>query len=265
MLTFRDFITGLRRLEIDRSSPVMVHARLEAFGEVHGGAETVLGALMSSFDTLVMPTFTSKTMIIPELGPLDNAITYGSGKDTNWRAEIFTPHLPCDPQMGVLAESLRSHPQAQRSSHPILSLAGMHADEILASQTLKEPLRPIQVLKENSGWVLLMGVDQTANISLHYAEWAAGRKQFVRWALTPTGVAPCPSFPGCSDGFNAISPHLAEVLRSSEVGSATILAMPLPELLDTAIASIKEYPLALLCDREDCERCNTIRAAAIEL
>ena len=89
MLTFRDFITGIRKLEIDRSRPVIAHASLSAFGEVHGGAETVVGALLSSFDTFIMPVFTYKTMLIPEIGPLDNAIVYGSGKDTNRMAEIL--------------------------------------------------------------------------------------------------------------------------------------------------------------------------------
>ncbi len=69
MLTFRDFITGFRRLEIDRSRPVIVHTSLSAFGEVHGGAQTVLGALSSSFDTFLMPAFTYKSMITPEVGP----------------------------------------------------------------------------------------------------------------------------------------------------------------------------------------------------
>ena len=63
MLTFRDFSTALRKLEIDRSSPVIVHSSLSAFGELHGGAETVLGALLMAFNTLVMPTFTYKTKI----------------------------------------------------------------------------------------------------------------------------------------------------------------------------------------------------------
>src|SRR5512139_3497860 len=100
MLAFRDFISGIRKLEIDRSLPVVVHASLAAFGEVHGGAETVLGALLSSFNTIIMPAFTYRTMIIPELGPNEKAMIYGSGKDTNRMAEIYGPHRPSDPMMG---------------------------------------------------------------------------------------------------------------------------------------------------------------------
>ncbi len=142
MLTFRDFITGFRKLDIDHSRPVIVHASLSAFGEVHGGAETVLGALSSSFDTLIMPVFTYKTMITPEVGPPDNAITYGSGKDTNRMAEIYRPDMPADTMMGVVAESLRTHPKALRSMHPILSFAGINAKQILDSQTHQRTTPP---------------------------------------------------------------------------------------------------------------------------
>lgn len=264
MPSFRDFITGIRKLDIDRSLPVIAHASLSAFGEVQGGTGTLVGALLSSFDTFIMPAFTYKTMIIPEIGPLDNAIVYGSGKDTNRLAEIFTADMPVDPMMGVVAEALRRHPKATRSSHPILSFTGINALSILEAQTINEPLLPIQALKEAGGWVLLMGVNHTANTSIHFGELLAGRKQFVRWALTPTGVVTCPRFPGCSDGFEAISSELDAVVRSVKVGDAMIQAMPVAELVDRVCAMLKESPTALLCDRADCGRCNTIRAAFIE-
>jgi aminoglycoside 3-N-acetyltransferase len=263
VLTFRDVTTGFRKLEIDRFRPLIVHASLAAFGEVHGGVDTILGALFSSFNTFIMPTFTYKTMITPGLGPPDNAITYGSGKDINRRAEFYRPDMPADPMMGALAEALRTHPKAARSTHPILSFAGINAKPILDAQTIQEPLLPIQTLTDEEGWVLLLGVDQTVNTSIHYAEWRAGRKQFVRWALTPKGVVICPGFPGCSDGFEAISTQLDGVIRKVEVGQAVIQAIPLVKLVDTVCAMIKDDPTALLCAREDCERCNAVRASVV--
>ncbi len=260
MLTYRDFITAIRKLEIDRSRPVIVHASLSAFGEIQGGVETVLGALTSALKSFIMPVFTYKTMVTPELGPPLNAIGYGSGIDTNRMAEIYTPEMAADPIIGVVAEALRLHPKAERSTHPILSFAGINATGILASQSMDEPLNPIQALNEASGLVLLMGVDQTVNTSIHYAEKLVGRKQFVRWALTPEGVAECPGFPGCSDGFEAITPKVEEVTRSIPVGEAMLQAIPLGHLLDVACEMIKNDPEALLCDRKDCQRCNAVRA-----
>lgn len=264
MLTFRDFITGFRKLDIDHSRPVIAHASFSAFGEVHGGVETVLGALLTSFDTLVMPVFTYKTMITPEIGPSDNAIIYGSGKNTNRMAEIYRPNMPADTMMGVIAEALRTHPKAHRSKHPILSFAGINAKQILDSQSINEPLLPIQTLIDEEGWALLMGVDQTVNTSIHYGEQLAGRKQFIRWALTSKGVIPCYGFPGCSDGFEDITSHLDEVIRKVKVGEGVIQAIPLVNLMATVCGMLKANPLALLCGREDCARCNAVRASVVQ-
>lgn len=259
MLAFRDFITAFRKLDLDGSRPVIVHTSLSAFGEVHGGAQTILGALISSFGTFIMPTFTYKAMIIPEVGPPDNAIAYGSGKDTNRMAEIFRPDMPADHLMGVVSEALRTHAGAQRTLHPILSFAGINAAQILDSQTIKHPLLPIKKLMDAQGWVLLLGVDHTVNTSIHYYEQLAGRKQFTRWALTPKGIVRCTGYPGCSQGFEAVASRLAGVVRPVELGKALIQAIPLVQLAETVSGLIQDDPAALLCAQEDCARCNAVR------
>jgi aminoglycoside 3-N-acetyltransferase len=261
VVTFRDLITGFRKLDIDRFKPIIAHASLKSFGEVHGGADTLLGALLFSFNSVIIPAFTYKTIIIPELGPAANGITYGSGNDTNKKAEFYRPDMPVDQKMGALAEAVRTHPKSARSIHPILSFSGINAKPILDSQTMQEPLLPIQTLANEQGWVLLLGVDQTSNTSIHYGENLAGRKQFIRWALTPKGVIACPGFPGCSDGFEAFSPQLGDAFRRVEVGEAVVQAIPLITLVDTVCTMIKDNPSALLCVREDCERCNEVRAS----
>jgi aminoglycoside 3-N-acetyltransferase len=259
MLTFRDFSAAFRKLEIDHAQPVIAHASLSAFGEVHGGADTLLGALLMSFNTLIMPVFTYKTMITPEAGPPVNGMRYGSGKDSNQMAEIFYPEMRADKMMGSLPEALRVHPKAQRSSHPILSFVGVNAAEILESQSLQEPLNPIAKLVEGGGWVLLLGVDHTVNTSIHYGEKLAGRKQFVRWALTPQGVVECPGWPGCSLGFQAIAAWVEDTTRRVEVGAAEIQAVSLASMMEAVSAAIAEDPQALLCGQEDCERCQAVR------
>lgn len=259
MLTFRDFSAAFRKLELDRSRPVIAHASLSAFSEVHGGADTLLGALLMSINTLVMPVFTYKTMVTPEIGPPGNGIHYGSAKDANLMAETYHPEMQADKMMGRLSEALRRHPKAQRSNHPILSFAGVNADEVLASQTLEEPLNPIGRLADAQGWVLLLGVDHTVNTSIHYAEKLAGRKQFVRWALTDKGIVECPGWPGCSLGFQAIVPRLEAATRRVEVGEAEVQAVPLASLIEEAMRMLAEDPLALLCTRDDCERCQAVR------
>jgi len=261
-LSFRDLYTALRKLGLDRKRPVIAHASLSAFGRVTGGAVTVVGALISISDSLIMPAFTYKTMVIPEVGPLGNAIDYGSGMYTNRMAQFFHPDMPVDRLIGSIPEALRCYPNAGRSSHPILSFTGLNARRFLEAQTMTEPLAPIRRLHEEGGWVLLLGTGYTVNTSLHYAERLAGRKQFLRWALTPMGAAACPGYPGCSDGFNELEPDLASVTRRVQIGNALVQAVSLADLVQAACARIADDPYALLCARSDCERCNAVRAEA---
>jgi aminoglycoside 3-N-acetyltransferase len=260
MATYRDLVRALRELELDASRPALVHASLSSFGYMEGGADVVAGALLSFFDSLVVPTFTYKTMITPEVGPPDNAMTYGGMADANKMAEFFRMDMPADPLMGVIAETVRQHPEAERSRHPILSFAGVNASDILTPQTYEEPLAPIRVLAEMDAWVLLLGIGHRVNTSIHLGERLAGRKTFVRWALTRRGVRTCPNFPSCSDGFGAIAPYMDLVSRQACVDDALLQAVSLRDVIEITRARIAENPLALLCDREGCPRCSAIRA-----
>jgi aminoglycoside 3-N-acetyltransferase len=258
MLSFHKLASSFQSLGL-QEKPVIAHASLSAFGAVRGGAKTVLGALLTSVQTLVMPAFTYNTMIIPSDGPPHNGITYGSGKDQNQRSAFFESGMRADKSMGVIAETLRQHPLAVRSKHPIYSFAGINAEEVIAAQTIENPFAPIAELTQVGGWVLLLGVGQTVNTSIHYGEQLAGRKQFTRWALTKTGVVACPRWPGCSGGFEQITPHLEWFTRKAQVGRALVQAIHLEPLIKIVQELIEDDPLALLCSQDECERCNEIR------
>jgi aminoglycoside 3-N-acetyltransferase len=257
----RDLLLGLRDLHLEKA-PVIVHSSLKSFGQVEGGAATVVNALVGVFGTLIVPTFTYKTMVIPLTGPENNAIMYGSQQDQNQTAEFFTSRMPADPLMGIIPEVIRRHPGAGRSNHPIQSFAGINAGKILAAQTLAYHLAPLGLLEQADGWAVLMGVNHTVNTSIHYAEKLAGRRQFIRWGLTPKGVLECPGFPGCSAGFQAIAPEMEKFTRKVQIGEALVQAVPLKMLLRVVLGLIKKDPLALLCQQGDCERCNQIRKLA---
>jgi aminoglycoside 3-N-acetyltransferase len=198
-------------------------------------------------------------MITPEVGPPNNGITYGAEKDLNKMAETFTVDMPADRMMGILPESLRNHPAAKRTTHPILSFAGIGADLELGTQTLFEPFAPIGALAEQDGWAVLINVDQSVNTSIHYGEKLAGRRQFVRWAVMNNMIVECPNFPGDSSGFNAIASYIKPDTRRVDMGEAFIQAIPLQRLLKAVQELIQVDPLALLCHRTDCERCNAVR------
>ena len=129
-VSFSDLTTGLAKLGLTKNL-VITHASLKAFGPIEGGADTILNALLDSVRGGIMPTFTYKTMLNPEVGPPRNGMTYGSETDLNKMVESFHPDMPADKTMGVLPEVLRKHPQAKRSSHPIQSFASINADAVL--------------------------------------------------------------------------------------------------------------------------------------
>jgi aminoglycoside 3-N-acetyltransferase len=261
MLTYEDFVAVFKSLDLGSHSRVIVRASLSAFGSVADQAEAVVRALVSNCESILVPTFTYSTMITPLVGPPDNAIIYGSADNRNGVAEFFNLDMPADPAMDVIAETLRCHPDARRSTHPILSFAAVNADEALEAQTLEDPLAPIGWMAEYDADVLLLGVDHTANICLHYAEKLAGRVQFTRWALTPQAIVACPGCPGCSDGFQAIVPRLEGVARREKLGAGVVEAVALRDLINIAVGWIHQDPRALLCDRRGCERCAAVRAS----
>jgi len=260
MIGFSDLVSAFRKLDIPPGAPVVAHASLSAFGPVAGGAQTVVEALLDVFPILIMPGFTYKTIVIPDDGPPGNALVYGAYTDANRQAQFFRPNMPVDRLIGAIPEALRLRSAARRSLHPILSFIGVNADRFLDRQSVAEPLGPFHSLIDADAWVLLLGVDHTVNTAIHAAERLAGRKQFVRWALTPAGVVECPGFPGCSDGFNAIAPRLAYAVRQGWAGQAQMQAVPMVDLVGVARAWLEADPQALLCDHSYCERCQALRA-----
>lgn len=258
MPSYRDWITALRDLGLGPNSRVLVHASLEPFAPDLGGPQALVGALAATCELVVMPAFTRRSLVTPPFGPPDNGIRYGES-DRNYDAEVFHAGLPADSDLGEPAEVLRRHPEATRSSHPALSFTGLRAGDALAEQSLEEPLGTVRWLAEADADVLLIGVDQTSNISLHQAERMAGRKAFLRWALTEEGVVLCPQFPGCSDGFPAIESRLSGITRHTNLAGRPISAVPLRDLVHLAAGWIRQDPRALLCDREGCERCADVR------
>jgi aminoglycoside 3-N-acetyltransferase len=244
-----------------RGKPVIAHASLKAFGRVAGGAPALLNALLDEVSALIMPTHTYKTMITPRVGPALNGLDYTREHHLSVMAEPFHPQLPADKLMGIVPETLRQRPDSFRSSHPILSFAGVRAESFLRAQTLDDPFAPIRLLAEAGGWVVLLGVDNTVNTSIHLAEKLAGRRQFLRWAYAAEGgIVACPGFPGCSAGFEAVSDQIRPYARLIQIGDARVQAMPLGALLPLVVETIRNNSLAYLCDDVLCGRCNVTRA-----
>ena len=167
--------------------------------------------------------------------------------------------MPTDEAFGDFPELVRKHIKAKRSLHPVLSFAGIGADDVILSQTIHEPYAPISAMAEEDGIVLLIGFDQRVNFSIHYGEKLAGRMQFIRFARTENGIVECLNFPGDPEGFNAITTDIKSFTRQVEVDGLKIQAIPVNDLLRAVVNKIHEDAYSLLCGRPDCERCEAVR------
>ncbi|NDJ54810.1 MAG: AAC(3) family N-acetyltransferase [Chloroflexi bacterium] len=230
------------QMGLTKDVPIIAHVRYRSIGPVRGEQAAVVAALLAAADTVVMPAFTYQTQVIPQVGPPDNDIEYGTGDERNAKAQIFRSDMPVHPDCGSVAETLRKDAETLRSTHPILSFVaqGPRAREVLASQTRSNPLGPIAWLEQKNGAVLLIGLDHRDNVALHLAAQRAGRKTYVRWAITPDDIEELPNMPGPSDGFNQIWTELLGVTRMAQIGMARAQLVPLKEMLPYAEQRMRE-------------------------
>ena len=257
-LTAHDIQTALEdSLGVHKELSLIAHVGFELLGPVQGGPATVAGAILAAAGTVVMPAFTYQTQIVPQNGPPDNALDYGTGDQQNAKAEIFRSDLPVHPDCGSVAETLRQDADTLRSTHPILSFIaqGPHAREALASQTRQNPLGPIAWLEAHEGAVLLMGLDQRHNFSLHLAEQRAGRKTFTRWALTLDDIEELHHIPGCMEGFNDIWADLMQFASVVHIGLARVELIQMAPMLAYAEQRLRADPNFMLCNRPSCRWC----------
>lgn len=258
VLTAQDIEKQLRdELGMNGQIDVLAQINAPALGEVNGGEQAILDAVLAVCGTLVMPAFTYQTQVIPRTGPPNNALNYGSGDELNSRAEIFRPDLYVHPDFGVVAELMRRQRGTLRSTHPIMSFCakGQHAREVLSAQTRENPFGPVAYLEARDGAILMMGWDQRHNIALHLAEQRAGRQGFTRWALTLDDIEELHSIPGDREGFNDAWGHLMEWAEVAQIGMARVEIIKLRPALAFVEQRIRQDPNFMLCDKPTCAYC----------
>lgn len=251
MLTRDEIVSGLRALGLREGDRVLVHSSLAALGPVEGGAETVVDALLAAVGPgglVMVPTFEGKP-------PFDRRVTP-------------TP-------LGAIADRLWRRPDAARSLHPSHSVAaiGAGAAELLRGHeraaTAYAEGTPYYELAMSGGKVLLLGVDQDRNTTLHAAEALAGAPYLGEIADTyldddgravtlriPLMAGPHRDFIGLDRLFRA-----AGLMRVGKVGKAVCRLMDGKAMLETALEALRRDPAAVLCANPACDDCVQQRAA----
>lgn len=228
-------VKALRGLGLKDGIILTAHSSLASFGNVQGGAATIVDALIE----IVGET---GTLLMPSLP---------AGSPYNFR------NTPTG--MGAVAEHFRKMRGVMRSLCPCVPAAayGPRAKEFVENHhTCKSPYigGPYDMAAIAGGYVLLLGVDQDRNTLLHCAEAYTrmpymnskeakyvdkkGNVQLYRGTL----------YAGPHRNFIGIEPFLraAGLIKKIKIGNCVARLMDGKKLLDFCVAQLKKDPTLFL-------------------
>lgn len=177
--TKADLLRQLSRLNIPRDRVVIVHTALRLIGQVEGGAQTILDVLIEYFTTtgglLCIPTHTWDN-----LGKQDITL------------DMTDPHT-C---LGAFSDFAAADPRGIRSENPTHSVVVFGDREKVLAFIAKDtqalsgtgPDSCYSNIYYQKGFVLLIGVSQTANTYLHTVDEMLGMPNRVTTELYPVAV-----------------------------------------------------------------------------
>ena len=262
MLTALQIQSILADAGIRTGDTVVVHSSLRTIGPVEGGADGVIDALLNTVGprgTIAMPTF-----------------NYSSPPVLPWYDPATTPS-----RTGILCEVFRKRAGAKRSLNPTHSVAvsGPDADAIIAAHLQRDTMgvdSPLDRLAQRGGWVLLLGVTNTSNSTIHIGESHAGVKKYAEYGSDnrerkvkmPDGsiytyrIEPSAS---CSASFNAVELPLrrAGQIRDFRIGQGPGLLMKGLAVIDAVKSLIAEEACSLFCTNPQCRWCVGARRIAV--
>ncbi len=251
-LTKNDIVKGLKELGLPEGCVVMVHSALSAFGEVEGGAETVIEALLEA------------------IGPQGTLLMPAMAFDSPFRVESS----PSD--VGLITEVFRNYPGVTRSLHPTHSIAGMGplVEELIAGHidqpSALGPESPWgRLARRNDAYILFLGCDQDRNTLLHCAEEALdapylniiSRKYIDADGNLQTKILG--KYPGPHRDFIGLDALFenAGIMKIAKIGNAVCRLTAAKQMLELTIAALRRDPAAVLCDNRHCRDCVIQRAA----
>jgi len=243
---------------------VVMHASLESFGAVEGGAAMVLHRLLrvlGKSGTLLMPTFTS---VSRHSATHDNYTRPGCWCEGSEGRHIpFIPELQPDKNIGVIAHRLCSWPASRRSRHPAYSFVavGKHRDDLVREYALDDPLVPLKKFLKQDPRVLTIGVGFDSLTAVHVAEQLQLPLKLVRErALTVSSKGQAwvdVVALECSNGFEKLKPHLGtKNVKETDIGLAGAEAYSMRQLIDTAESLLEKDSVSLACDNAACLSCS---------
>lgn len=269
-VSLTNILTGLREAGIALGDTIMVHSSLSSFGQVDGGPEAVIDALIEAVGPnghVLMPALTA---------------TY-CGNHGNASGGVFNPKKTPS-RVGKITDLFWRRPNAVRSAHPTHSIAciGPAADEWMAGHDKGSTFswdstyaKYVRAEGKPSKLVFL-GVTMVCNTTLHAVEdwldlpYMGVSKALVEIDGVPTEVTVTKAPHGCRGFYKAADRHheLMErtgLIRRSMCGSATISAIDARACIAETIRQELEAPGALLCVRPNCPFCTEGRSKILPI
>jgi aminoglycoside 3-N-acetyltransferase len=180
VITRSQLARELRQLGLDAGQPVMVHSAIRNLGQIVGGPDTVIRALLDVVGE------NGTLMIYVSWEEWERALVEDVDTLPADERQAYLDECPAfDPataraerRWGVLTEYLRTWPGARRSNHPTASVValGAHAAYLTADHPLAYGYgagSPFDKLCQLRGKVLLLGSPLSTVTLLHHAEHIA--------------------------------------------------------------------------------------------
>lgn len=250
-VTKEQIVFSLQLMGVEKGDVIFMHSALSSMGNVDGGADTVIDAILEAIGeegTLAVSTLTFVEHF--------DAKTTPSG-------------------VGAISEVLRKRPDAVRSLTPIHSIAaiGGRAKELVADH--EKHLNacglgtPYFKLRDWGAKILLLGVDMNRNTTLHGIEDIMDSCYLENWEVDmPTYVDDykgkkmmLTKFPPGHRDFLRSTPILrrAGALKDGYIGNAVVKVISVADMFDILIDKIADEPLYFMCDNPACEYCENAR------
>jgi aminoglycoside 3-N-acetyltransferase len=258
-VTQDELTAGLRQIGLGRGDLVVAHVSLSSLGRVEGDAGAVVDALLAAVGpegTLLLPRFSTYF----DLGG------------------VYDRTRPPPTWTGRVSDCLVGRPDAVLSLHPSHAVVaiGPQAHAVTAGHDRVSPLgvdSPFDRMAQRGGRVLLVGVNQRVNTTIHTGEahaqvayWGKPRPDRPQglWSLDELGNrrwVRLSELPGDSYAFVNVEPFLAArgLIARGRIGRASIRLMPGKDLIAAVVEFLRQDPGGLLCHRPGCSFCNRAR------
>ena len=244
-----ELITQFQALGLIRGTNLMLHSSLKSFGYVEGGADTVINALLHTIGeegTLLVPTLTGRREDSPAAPPVFDVCS----------SSCWT---------GIIPETVRTRKGTVRSLHPTHSVAAIGSlGELLTSEHEKSqsPCDQTSPYYKNAllgGYILLAGVDQESNTSIHSCEELAGVPYHLQSEITECVLQEekgrkltvrnrLHNWDKPATDFNKLEElwKVQGLIRTGKVGNSQIRLIQAKEMFELTIDLLKRQPEYLL-------------------